>query len=186
MHSDPVHNPTCGAGRVVFLAGTRIATPLGWRTVERLRPGDRLLAASGAVGISGMCRSDSDARTCQQGIEVPPDCLGNREVAYLLPDHALTAPGGGARSIRAGDLPGYFGISHCALPVGAVLVTLDLERPAELCIAHGLWVRTIGMPQDQAGDMPSLRALLLLCAERVGQGLREAARPPPTCWPGAG
>jgi len=184
MQSDPVSSPACGACCIAFPAGTRIAMPQGWRTVERLRPGDRLLAASGPVGVTGMSRIVTEMGL--QVIVVPPDCLGNREVAFLLPDHALTGPGGGASPARAAVLPGYFGITHCALPVGAVLVTLNLERPAELCIAHGLWVRTIGFPQDQAGDMPSLRAFLVLCAEHVGQGLRKAARPPPTCWPGVG
>jgi hypothetical protein len=189
MRSEPVFPPAVTAHPAIFLAGTRIATPLGWRTVERLRPSDAVLSTAGQAVLLDMRKGDVGG---ENAIRVPPACLCNREEAILMPDHAVFVPDPGGMVARLGDLRGHFGITRLLLPRGAVWVRLELDRPAALCVAHGMWVCGAGAEllglaalDAKASDGPA--ALLTTLAERVGQALRNAGLPPPpTFWPGAG
>jgi hypothetical protein len=193
MRSEPVFPPAVTAHPAIFLAGTRIATPLGWRTVERLRPSDAVLSPAGQAILLDTRRGGGGTEVA---IRVPPTCLGNREEAILLPADGILGAEPGGLAVRLGDLPGYFGILRLSLPSGAVLVRLELDRPTALCVAHGMWVAAPG----GAGTMANAgaasgggavwsdpAALLSALAERVGRALRDAPLPPPpTIWPGAG
>jgi hypothetical protein len=168
------------------LPGTRIATPLGWRTVERLRPSDQVMSASGPLVVLDMGQGELGPPL--QAVRVPASCLGNREEAILLPDQGVLGDDPAGMAVCLGELPGHFGILRLSLSRRTKLVRLDLDRPAALCVAHGLWVAACGFPGSgtgAAGAGPF--ALLTGLAERVGRALREAGKPPPpTLWPGAG
>lgn len=185
MRSEPANSGAAEAHAALFLAGTRIATPLGWRTVERLRPFDQVVSASGPAVLLDM--GQGSAHPPRQAVRVPPACLGNREEAILLPDHAVMGDDPAGMAVLLGDLPGHFGILRLDLPRRAILVRLRIDRPAVLCVAHGVWVAACGdaaRDRGMAGAGPF--SLLTGLAERVGRALREAGKPPPTVWPGAG
>jgi len=176
---DPAFEPFC----VRLLAGTRVATPLGWRTVERLRPDDRMLMPSGAARVLDLKRAKTDLALGFRVIRVPPDCLGNREEALLRPEYMIRVDDPAGLVIPLDRLQGHFGISEVVLRTQAILVRLILDHPAAICVAHGLWVTTGGEhPGNRTVEEAAGHILLAACAERVGRALRKAA--PPTFRPG--
>lgn len=84
----------CGiADGIVF--GTRIATPEGWRAVERLQPGDLLLTFDyGLQPVAEVRRSvlwsagEATPRHARP-VQVPPGAIGNRGDLLLLPEQLV-------------------------------------------------------------------------------------------------
>lgn len=78
-----------------LISGTRIATTMGWRPVEAIMPGDKVLTFdSGLQPVTHVTRQRLwDARTpCPDRywpIEVPAGVLGNRDAMELLPHQGI-------------------------------------------------------------------------------------------------
>lgn len=78
-----------------LMAGTRVASNLGWRAIEALAVGDKVLTFdSGMQEITEIRRAHMwlDApETCETmwPVVIPVDALGNREELVLLPDQGV-------------------------------------------------------------------------------------------------
>ncbi len=77
-----------------LVSGTRLATPSGWRTVETIAPGDKVLTFdAGMQVVTAVHRAPlwQDEGPCPRSlwpVQVPPGALGNRDLLLLAPDQA--------------------------------------------------------------------------------------------------
>lgn len=93
---------TPGFQNVCFVAGTRIAVPRGWRAVEALRPGHRVVLADGQrarvkwVGMRRLSFAELEANPKLWPIEIAPGALGPGVPARCLrlsPQHRVQVEG---------------------------------------------------------------------------------------------
>ncbi|PCJ05359.1 MAG: hypothetical protein COB16_15980 [Rhodobacteraceae bacterium] len=121
--------PMVSTGQGGFLAGTHVASNLGWRSVEALSVGDRVLTFDhGMQAIAEMHREtmlvpEGDQSDAQCPLLVPQDALHNRVPMWVMPDQgillesdlAVDAMGDPFVVVPACTLEGYRGI-HRACP----------------------------------------------------------------------
>jgi hypothetical protein len=85
--------------------GTQIAAAAGWRRIEDLRPGDRVLTVdAGLLRLRGIQRQvpvlqASELPESARPLALPPRALGNREPTILLPDQAVMIESEAAEAI---------------------------------------------------------------------------------------
>lgn len=78
-----------------LVAGTRFATPNGWRAVEAIAAGDQVLTFDGgfqtvvAVNHGAVWSSISECPAEAQPMNLPAGALGNREAMQLLPEQTI-------------------------------------------------------------------------------------------------
>ena len=125
--------PLVSTGQGGFLAGTHVASNLGWRLVEALSVGDRVLTFDhGMQEIIELHRetilmTDDILMDPQCPIYVPQDALHNRVPMWVMPDQgilvesdlAMDAQGDPFAIVPACALEGYRGIHRA--PTGQVL-----------------------------------------------------------------
>lgn len=160
---------------ICFAPGTAIATPLGWRAVESLGPGDLVdtldhgpqrLIWVGAQEVRGQ-----GARA----IHVAPGVLGNHGPLVLSPQHRVLVAGG-LVPVKAlvGSGSGVRAVRALALRYHHLL----FDRH-QLILAEGAWVESLYPgPQALAALTPGQRAAVFgLCPELAGGALWPPARP---------
>ncbi len=78
-----------------LVAGTKVATPMGWRAVEGVIAGDKVLTFDQGmqtvveVRRSALWRGERRCPPAFWPLEVPAGALGNRDVMWLLPQQAV-------------------------------------------------------------------------------------------------
>lgn len=159
-----------------LIAGTLVATELGWQPVEDLQAGDRVVTFDSgmrpvkAVKVSTLYTAAEAAPPQVWPVQVPAGALGNRTAMQVLPGQPLLIESDVAEDLfgdaflmlRAGVLDGYKGITRHAPAPEVTVVTLEFDRD-EVVYANG--------------------TLLVQCPA-LGQGstdaeMRIAARPAP-------
>ena len=185
-----------------MLEGTQIATPEGWRAVERLAPGDRVLTFDGgphAVIAVQTARVEAGRAAWPRPhwpLEVPDGALGNRGVLRLLPcqpvllesDLAEDMFGDPFALVPAAALEGWRGIARVAPRPQETAHILILPTDAVIYAAGNALIycpadSSAGLPgfgEDRAGYVPLSLAsarefVACLIAEDIGAALRGAA-----------
>jgi hypothetical protein len=121
-----------------LVAGTRVATRLGWRAVEAIAEGDEVLTFDD--GLQRVIRIQRTRLTrCLRKhlpLRVPANALGNRTELWLMPEQAVviendvseTRVGDAFAAIPAAALEGFLGIER-AVPAGEIeIITLFFEN----------------------------------------------------------
>ena len=78
-----------------IVAGTKVATSLGWRPIEAVAKGDKVLTFDGGLQVvTGVTRrklwnGETPCPTRFWPLEVPAHALGNLETMYLLPSQGV-------------------------------------------------------------------------------------------------
>lgn len=196
-----------GTGEAMLLegivAGTRIATGLGWRRVETLRPGDSVLTLeAGYQTVETLFRArlkDADLPRTFWPVCVPARALDCRESLILLPDQRVLIEcdqaedlfGDALALVPAAALEGWRGIARVPHPGGAEAVTLGFAVPQVVYASRAVLLACPGQdgPADTTADLlaeepPRLADTALtfnqarhlvacLIAEDVGGALRD-------------
>ncbi len=136
-------DPSMGeAPRIGIIAGTRVATTIGWRPIEEVKPGERVLTFDG--GLQEVARVDRSrlwarAKACPRRhwpLHVPVDALGNQTPMQLLPDQPVMLESDAAEDIfgdpftlmPAAALEGFRGIRRELPDATTEIVTLFFEE----------------------------------------------------------
>lgn len=118
--------PMVSVGRGGFMAGTHVASSLGWRPVEALTVGDEVLTFDHGMqpivelGRETLVLSEGPMEAAQCPLLVPRDALNNRVPMYLMPDQGVLiesdlvedAKGDPFAVVPACALDGYRGIQR--------------------------------------------------------------------------
>lgn len=131
--------------------GTRVATQMGWRPVEAVVPGDRVLTFdAGLQPVRAVRRAvltegdgDPDCPPHHWPLAVPEDALGNRMTLQLAPEQLIVLESDRAEElygdpfvlVPAAALEGWRGIAPVRPQAGAELLFLGFETPQ---IVHGI------------------------------------------------
>lgn len=121
-----------------LLAGTRVATSMGWRAVEALAPGDMVLTFdAGLQPLAEVHRdifwtADAEVPAAYHSVFVPAGALGNSADLELLPDQgvlvesdaACDAFGDPFAVLAAKSLDGFRGIRRVSPRTQIEIVTL--------------------------------------------------------------
>ena len=125
-----------------LVAGTKVATQIGWRVVEAVAAGDLVLTFDGglqvvtAVTRQTVWTMGSRAEYATWPLTVPAGALGNREAMTLIADQAVMVESDTAEAvfgdpfamIPAGALDGFRGI-HRSVPAEQIeVVTLHFAQ----------------------------------------------------------
>ncbi|KIC14428.1 MULTISPECIES: Hint domain-containing protein [unclassified Leisingera] len=116
--------PLVAVGQGGFLAGTHVASNLGWRPVEALTPGDKVLTFDHGMQTvvelqrEVMIPAEGDLEPARCPLFVPRDALMNRVPMWLMPDQGVLleselvedAQGDPFAIVPACALEGYRGI----------------------------------------------------------------------------
>ncbi|MGD9862344.1 MAG: Hint domain-containing protein [Pseudodonghicola sp.] len=132
-------------GLAGLVAGTRVATERGWRAVESLRVGDRVLSFD--RGFQPLVDVQRDRVTmaerrrpgAQRPVRVPPGALGNTMPVWLMPDQGLLLESDTAQQI--------LGEAFVVVPARALS---GFARIAEAEAGPELDVVTLVFPRDEA------------------------------------
>lgn len=98
------HHEARGAGHGI-VAGTLVATSMGWRPVEALMVGDEVMTFDGGLQrVTGLGRGrlwwgDSECPRGMWPIRVPAGLLGNRRDLVLMPDETVVVESDTAEDI---------------------------------------------------------------------------------------
>ena len=133
-----------------LIAGTLVATELGWQRVEDLHTGDRVVTFDNgmqrlkSVRISTLWTSEHSAPRKTWPLEVPKGVLGNRTTMQILPEQTLLIESDVAEQmfgdpftmVPAGALDGYKGIARVPPKREMIVVALEFDRE-EVVYANG-------------------------------------------------
>ena len=125
-----------------LVAGTRIATNIGWRAAEAIAPGDQVLTFDGGMQVvRRITRSVlwSSPRNCPEylwPLEVPAGALGNQRAMLLLPEQNVMVESDAAEEmfgdpfvmIPATALNGFCGITRVKPHNEVVVYTLHFDQ----------------------------------------------------------
>jgi hypothetical protein len=125
-----------------MVAGTRVATPSGWRDVAAIAVGDQVLTFDGgmqsvvAVQRQVVWTSDPRVSEARRPLSVPPGALGNRGVMVLLAQQSVLIESDTAEQvfgdpfalIPAAALNGFRGIAPADAPARIEVVSLHFSR----------------------------------------------------------
>lgn len=162
-----------------LMAGTRVASNLGWRPVEALAVGDKVLTFdNGVQQIVDMKRTMLwvDATSVSRGcwpVTIPSGALGNVNDVTLLPDQgvmleteAAADPMGDPFAIvPAQALDGRCGIYRAVPQQPVELITLYFANEEVIYVDGGLMVhcpRNLGMVHDMAASAEALYSVVSL------------------------
>jgi len=167
-----------------LIAGTLVATEMGWQPVEDLAPGDRIVTFDNgmrplkSVNVSTLWTAESSAPRSVWPLEVPQRALGNREVIHLLPDQSVLIESDEAEAlygdpflmISAGVLEGYEGITRVPPAREMVIVTLEFDRD-EVVYANGTTL--VHCPNDRVTMVKSAEDMMTVGTNALYQRLTE-------------
>ena len=139
-------------GYAGFLAGTMVATSLGWRPVEALTVGDEILTFDhGMRPVKSIARRTlvlGDTASAQEmaPVYIPRDALGNRNPMWVKPEQGLLiehdlledALGDPFAVVPACALEGYRGIARSSQQVSMETVILTFEEDEVVYIEAGV------------------------------------------------
>lgn len=165
-----------------LIAGTQIATELGWQSVEDLRAGDRVVTFDNgmrplkAVRVSTLWTAEKSAPRAVWPLEVPKSVLGNRDVIRLLPDQAVLIESDEAEAlygdpftmVSAGSLDGYKGITRVPPARELTLVALEFEGD-EVVYVNGTML--VHCPNNHVEKVSTVDELLITGSEGSYQRL---------------
>lgn len=168
-----------------LIAGTLVATELGWQPVEDLCTGDRVVTFDNGmrplkgVRISTLWTAQKSAPRAVWPIEVPKKALGNREVMHLLPDQSVLIESDEAEAlygdpflmVSAGVLEGFKGITRVPPARELTIVTLEFERD-EVLYANGTML--VHCPKVRANRVNSVDDFTTVDTHTPYQHLTEA------------
>lgn len=145
-------------GLAGLVAGTRVATERGWRAVESLRVGDRVLSFD--RGFQPLVDVQRDRVTmaerrrpgAQRPVRVPPGALGNTMPVWLMPDQGLLLESEAAQAM--------LGEAFVVVPARALS---GQRRIAEAEVGPELESVTLVFPQEEAIYVEG--GLLALCPQ---------------------
>lgn len=134
-----------------LVAGTLVATEMGWQRVETLRPGDRVVTFdNGLQPLRGLGRGRlvSRGRGLPRGaqpLSVPARALGNRREMVLLPGQTVLIESDAAEArygdpftlVPAAALEGHRGIARTQVAAETEVVWLDFDGD-EIVYAEGM------------------------------------------------
>ena len=167
-----------------LLTGTRISTETGWRAVEDIRAGERVLTFD-----DGLQRVETVAHlpgrthgVCgPASVSIPKGALGNRAPLCVLPGQRMLIETGLAERlvgdafvlIRAQALVGYKGIRGATGPTGGLTVSLGFAR-SQLVFAEGAALLYCHAPKHGTGSVavlvdPDTRSYTLVSPQREAQ-----------------
>lgn len=127
-----------------IVAGTKVATPTGWRAIEAIAPGDMVLTFDGGMqAVVSVQReviwSDGIASDpANWPLHVPAGALGNREDMAILPQQAVLVESDAAENI--------FGDPFAMIPAAALEGFRNITRMAP---AERLEIVTLQFAQDE-------------------------------------
>lgn len=124
-----------------LMAGTLVATDLGWQPVQDLRAGDRVVTFDNgmqvlrSVRVSSLWTAQAEAPRKVWPIQVPAKALGNRADMTLMPEQAVLIESDQAEElygdpfmlVAAGTLDGHKGITRVPPQREITVVTLEFE-----------------------------------------------------------
>ncbi|MEC7760827.1 MAG: Hint domain-containing protein [Pseudomonadota bacterium] len=145
-----------------LVAGTRIATAMGWRAVEAIAVGDLVLTFDhGLQPVVAVTRTPVAARLRPSSqtfpVHVPAGALGNATPMTLLPEQSVVVESDAAEALfadpfavlKARDLIGYAGIDHAdPLAVDEVLTLHFAEDQVLHADGGALIVATADIPGE--------------------------------------
>lgn len=137
-----------------LVAGTRIATAMGWRPVEAIAPGDSILTFDGGhLPVRDVIRGTlwRDATQCPQALWpllVPADAIGNAQPMMLLPEQAALVESDTAdlilddpfAALPAASLAGFRGIERVAPQAEISVIQLVFDADEVVFAAGGALV----------------------------------------------
>ncbi|WP_299375759.1 Hint domain-containing protein [uncultured Tateyamaria sp.] len=171
------------------LAGTRVATAMGWRAVEALAAGDLVLTFDNGLQPLVEIRrevfwvADMMAPSAYGAVVVPVGALGNSAELELLPDQgvlvesdaACDAHGDPFAVVPAKALTGFRGITRTAPRTQIEVITLIFDAAQVIYAEGGALLHcppaivTLGELGDQTRDYDVIRArdaeFLVACME---------------------
>jgi len=144
--------PMVSTGEGGFIAGTHVASNLGWRPVEALSVGDRVLTFDHGMQVIVEMRretiliSESDQPDAQCPLLVPQDALNNRVAMWLMPDQgvllesdlAVDAQGDPFVVVPACTLEGYRGIQRASAGQRLELVMPQFAQDEVIYLEAGM------------------------------------------------
>ena len=133
-----------------LIAGTLVATEMGWQPVQDLQIGDRVVTFDSgmrplkAMRVSTLWTAAAEAPVGLWPLHLPAGALGNRTDMLLLPDQPLLIEsdagedlfGDAFTLVPAGALDGYNGITRTAPAREVTVVTLEFADD-EVVYANG-------------------------------------------------
>ncbi|MFC4215540.1 Hint domain-containing protein [Pseudophaeobacter arcticus] len=144
--------PPVSVGQGGFLSGTHVASNLGWRPVEALCAGDKVLTFDhGMQTVVEMVREsvqleagEIDPSRCP--MHIPRDALNNRVPMWLMPDQGVLMEsdliedhqGDPFAVVPASTLEGYRGICRLHPDNGLELITPRFEQDEVIYLEAGL------------------------------------------------
>lgn len=142
------------AGKSGLLAGTKVATQLGWRPVETVAVGDEVLTFdNGLRRVVAVEREiiRFDPLDCDEAdwpLCVPAGALGNKVPTMILPGQAVMIESDAAEMlygdpfavVPAEVLDGYAGIERCLPENRLEIVTLRFEEDELVFVSSGLLI----------------------------------------------
>jgi len=150
-----------------MVAGTRVATPAGWRPVEAIVAGDRVLTCdAGMQPVIQVTRCPlwQGTEPCPRHLwplAVPAGALGNAQPLMLLPgqavvvesDVALALYGESHVLVPAAALDGFRGIERAQPQAPVEVVTLHFARAQVIYTAAGVLTHCPSMRSRTAADL---------------------------------
>ncbi|WP_333828354.1 Hint domain-containing protein [Pararhodobacter sp.] len=154
-----------------MIAGTLVATDLGWQPVEDLQAGDRVVTFDNgmrplkAVGVSTLWTAANQAPRAVWPLLVPERALGNRTALTLLPEQAVLIESDEAEAmfgdpftlVTAASLEGYKGITRVPPSREMKIVTLQFAEE-EVVYANGTTL--VHCPNARPGRVTSADAMM--------------------------
>lgn len=143
-----------------LISGTLVATEHGWRTVDRIAPGDQVLTFDhGLIAVHDVRRRSLAPVNAHEKPEmwclhVPPGALGNRSAFGLLPsqnvliesDLAEAMLGDPFVMMTAQSLLGFSGITRARLDPMDTVATLVFEHEQVVHVAGSALLHCPGAP----------------------------------------
>jgi hypothetical protein len=154
-----------------LLAGTLVATELGWHPAEDLQPGDRVVTFDNGmrpvrrVEVSTLWTTEHHAPRATWPLLVPAGVLGNRSAITLLPEQAVLIEsdegedmfGDPFSLVAAGALNGFKGIERIPPMREMKIVTLVFDQD-EVVYANGTLL--VHCPKPATQRVGSAEALI--------------------------
>lgn len=150
-----------------MVAGTLVATEMGWLPVEDLRPGDRVVTFDNGMvpvrdaAVSQLMTGGSRVPRAYWPLSVPEKALGNRKEMLLLPEQSVLIESDEGEDlfgdpfllVAASALDGYCGIERVAPATEMKIVTLRFDSE-EVVYANGMVLMHCPKPASERRQSP--------------------------------